>query len=100
MDGLMNVSEVLLSTEFTQPVKVYRKYNGTWDKGVFKEEEVTLYYDMIVSPVNEKEIDMIPEADRIKDAKNFHCLNELYVTSANSENRISDMLEWKCNCKK
>lgn len=95
--ALLNVSEVLLSPEFMQPVKVYRNDNGRWEKGLFKQDEETLFLDMLVSPVNEKVINMIPEADRIKDAKTFHCLDELYITSANGEARTSDMLEWKGN---
>lgn len=94
--ALLDVSEVLLTPEFMQTVKVIRKYGGYWDKGEYKQEEVEMYYDMLVLPVNAKEINMIPEADRMKDAKTFHCLKELYLTSDDKETRTSDVVEWKC----
>ena len=94
---LLNVSEVLLSPEFIQPVKVFRKREGYFDKGKFIQREETFTFDMIVSAVSEKEIEMIPEGDRIKDAKTFHCLQEIFTTQDpdNGEARTSDMLEWK-----
>jgi hypothetical protein len=96
--ALLDVSDVLLSPEFMQPIKVYRKYNGRWEMGKFIQDECTLILDMLVSPVNEREINMIPEGDSIKDAKTFHCLSPLYLTQDDKDSGKtgnSDILEWK-----
>lgn len=97
-NNLIDMTEVMLSTEFTQPVKVYRKQDGHFVKGKFVQTEETFVFDMVVSAVNEKEINMIPEGDRIQDAKTFHCIDELFTTQdTDEEARTSDELEWKNN---
>lgn len=100
--SLLNVSEVLLSPEFMQPVKVYRKYNGRWELGKFVQDEVEITLDMLVCPSSGKDIMKIPEADRIEDTRTFHCLSKLYLTEDygehNSEEvRTSDTVEWNCH---
>lgn len=97
--NLLNVSEVLLSPEFMQQVKVYRKREGYFEKGKFVQREEVFRFDMLVSDVSDKEIEMLPEGDKIKDSKSFHCLEELFVTQddESGEARTSDMIEWKKN---
>lgn len=97
--GLLNVSEVLLSPEFMQPVRVFRQREGFFEKGKFVQREEIYRFDMLVCAVSEKELEMIPEGDRIKDSKSFHCLKELFTTQdiEDGEARTSDMLEWKKN---
>lgn len=99
--SLLNVSEVLMSPEFMQKVKVYRKYNGRWQLGKFIEDEVVLQLDMLVCPSSGRDIMRIPEADRVEDSRTFHCLSKLYLTEdlselGGSEVRTSDIVEWNC----
>lgn len=99
--SLLNVSEVLLSPEFMQPVKVYRKYNGRWELGKFVQDEVEITLDMLVCPSSGKDLMKIPEADRIEDTRTFHCLSKLYLSEDSNdvndqETRTSDVVEWNC----
>ena len=96
MNSLLNLSEALLSPEFLQTVKVYRNIGGYWEKGKFIQEEQVFREEMVVCTASDKEIEMLPEGDRIKDAKTFHCLKELFITQdEENSSRTSDMLEWK-----
>lgn len=44
-----------------------------------------------------KDLEMIPEADRVREAVSFRTTTALYETNETSSNRISDILIWQGN---
>ena len=79
----------------TQVLKVYRS-SGQFIKGKWTESpQSPLYLEIqgIAYPSTEKELDMVPEGDRIKGAITFLSVEEIYTTSR-SLSGISDELEW------
>lgn len=93
---MLDVSEVLLSPEFMQDVEVLRKANGRWEIGKFVQDEFSFTTDALVCIVSDKEINMIPEADRVSESRSFHTLDKIYLTESTDEREAtSDIIVWK-----
>lgn len=98
---MINVAKAITDPRFSQKFKVFRK-SGEWVKGRFTESEKEISMIGVVTPSKPKEIEMIPEGDRVGGEITIHTTRKLYTTrsintsEANEENQgTSDIIEWQ-----
>ncbi len=95
---MINVSRAINDPRFSQLFKVFRK-SGEWEKGRFIEKEKTITINGVITPSKPKEIEMIPEGDRVGGEVTIHTTNKLYTTHLlegdSSEEGTSDIIEWQ-----
>lgn len=93
---MINVSRIVNDYRFSQSFKVFRK-SGEWVKGRFVQSESEIILNGVIAPAKPKEIEMIPEGDRIGGEISIYTTNKLDVTRAlgNGEKGTSDEIEWQ-----
>ncbi|WP_278748198.1 hypothetical protein [Limosilactobacillus oris] len=101
MSDLINVAKAVTDPRFSQKFKVFRK-SGEWVKGRFIESEKEISMIGVIAPSKPKEIEMIPEGDRVGGEITIHTIRKLYTTRSidtsedNEENQgTSDIIEWQ-----
>ena len=94
--GLMK--RVVLGSKLnSQKLKIYRSsgsfVNGRWTEDI----QSPPYFELrgIAYPSSEKELNQVPEGDRVKGAMSFITTEELYVTRQGNAPGLSDKIEWK-----
>lgn len=90
---MINLSRVILSPRLSQKIIVHR-VSGQWIRGewVMGNREVITTRG-IVTVANPKDLEQIPEGDRVTGAMRFLTLHRLYHT--NSAEPISDFVIWR-----
>ena len=95
---MINPSRVLLNPRFRQTWHVYRSEGHFGPGGWIEDIPSPPYFDMsgVAWPSTAKEIEQVPEADRVTGMHTFCSKETLYVTRANDTgDGISDKIEWK-----
>jgi hypothetical protein len=93
---MLNVSRVLQNPHFRQTFRVYRS-EGEFRLGGWVEiAQSPEYFEMsgVAWPSSAKEIQQVPEGDRIQGMHTFATIDPLYVTHASGIPGTSDQLEW------
>jgi hypothetical protein len=88
------------SPALSEPFTIYRTV-GSFQRGGWVATESTQNHPNpqvisargVVTVLNEKELDMVPEGDRVKGAMKFFTTTPLYLTSSAGAN-ISDKVLW------
>ena len=94
----VNVKRVIVSPKFRQVYTVTRT-KGHYEKGKFiLDEPIKFDISGVITVASAKEVNMIPEGDRINGAMVFYSLVPLHTTT-NNPNAISDIIEWQNNIK-
>ncbi|WP_303103838.1 hypothetical protein [Megamonas funiformis] len=92
----VNVKQVILSPKFRQVYTVTRT-KGHYEKGKFiLDEPIKFDISGVITVASAKEVNMIPEGDKINGAMVFYSLVPLHTTT-NNPNAISDIIEWQNN---
>lgn len=103
---MINVSRVLRSPRLSQLLTVYRS-KGYFGLGGWIEEVLSPPYFQtrgVAWPSSAKEIEQVPEADRVKGMHTFATVDNLYVTREGNEENLddddddsglSDQVEWR-----
>jgi hypothetical protein len=94
---MIDVSELIVDPDFAQPYIVHRK-SGAWSEGVFVEGESPLPFNGIIIAANTKDVNMMPEGDRIAGLMVFYTTADkpIFVTRNLSEDQgTSDEIEWR-----
>lgn len=96
MNNLIKVERIVNDPRFTQSFKVFRK-SGEWIKGRFIQSETEITFSGVITPAKPKQIEMIPEGDRVGGEISIHTTTKLYTThSLEGENEgTSDEIEWQ-----
>ena len=96
--GMMNLSRVVLSPRLNvQSLNVYRS-SGSFIAGRWTENAtspVTIPTKGIAYPSSNKELQMMPEGDRVIGAITFFTVDQLYTTRNDPSKGLSDKIEWK-----
>ena len=88
---MINVSRVIKDPRFRQTFKLFRK-EGKFVGGRLQQIEVEQSLSGVIKPASAKEVEMIPEGDRILGGEMvIHTTSELKVTS---DEGTSDEIEW------
>lgn len=95
----LNVSRVINNPQFAQGYTVYRK-TGQWVAGRFVEIENALNYYGTITAANVKDLNQVPEGDRVTGMMCFYSTQPIYVTRDDTDidsNEIgtSDEIEWR-----
>ena len=92
---MLNPSRVLLSRQVRQTLKIFRSTGsfglGGWVEGVPTEISI----QGAAWPSTNKEIQQVPEGDRVQGMISFACKQELYVTRIGETPGTSDQIEWR-----
>ncbi len=90
---LQALQDVVNNPDLGEPFLILRNPGqfgpGGWAAG--KQQQIKAYG--VVSQASAKELDMIPEADRVHEARSFHSSTRMYVTSEDLS-ITSDILVW------
>lgn len=92
---MINVSRAINDTRFVQPFTVYRKSGGEWVNGRWEQSENPIQLSGVISIAKEKDLQMIPEGDRIGGAIVIHSTQELFITHKDGEAGTSDEILWR-----
>jgi hypothetical protein len=96
--SLIDVSEVITDPDFCQDFTVYRRSGGRFQSGGFVPgDEAEVPMSGVVIPLSSKELELIPEAERVKGTMGFWTTSEnpIYVTrNLTSDKDISDVALW------
>ena len=91
---MIDLSLVVTDPRFAQTFSVYRKI-GEWIKGRFEQTEIEIKIVGTISIASAKQIEFIPEGDRIGGEISIHCVKELYTSrNAPNDSGTADELLW------
>jgi hypothetical protein len=94
---MINVGELITDPDFAQEFNVYRS-NGSFVDGVWTEGTPTqIKMTGVVTVMRAREIDQLPEGDRVSGGMNFHTTAILYVSREGTYEGISDKIYWRGN---
>lgn len=87
---MINLSSVVTDPRFAQSFTIFRK-SGEWAAGRFEQSENKINFVGTVSIASAKEIEQIPEGDRVGGEIVIHCTQEIFTTrTGNDLNNSSD----------
>ena len=90
---MIDVSEIINDPDFCQSFTVYRD-SGSWIEGRWVSSTSTLSMSGVISVASAKELNQVPEGDRVEGAIVIHTTDQIYATRAASPAGISDKIEW------
>ena len=96
---MINIAEMMSDPDFAQEYSGIRT-TGTWVNGKFVTSSVNVYFYGPITAANVKDIQMLPEGDRVSGLMVFYTPedNPFYVSQNNAEiEGISDYLIWRGN---
>lgn len=91
---MINLSQVITNPAFCTTFIVYRK-TGKFIKGRFQETEVAIHFKGIITTCKGRDLEQIPEGDRVGGERNILTLQPIYVTRDLENNKgTSDEILW------
>ena len=85
---MINVGRLVTNPKFCTKFTIVTK-TGTWEKGSFVTTETEKEVTGVAVPVSGKALEMVPEADRLKDYMTFYSTTKNPLT-VSSDGTISD----------
>lgn len=95
---MIDVSRVINNPKLAQLYTVHRKVEGQWTLGQgYKQNEIDLILYGPITPINTKDLQQIPEGDRVVGIMAFYSTEPIFVTRDSSVDGTgtSDEIEWK-----
>lgn len=68
---MIDLSELIHDLDFCTNFIVVKESNPVWNKGELTQKEIKLTVEGIVLPSSSKDIELLPEADRVHGLKSF-----------------------------
>ena len=90
--GTIFLDDVVTDPDLAEWYTVERSIDGQFVAGGYTDAKTTLQMYGVVSRDVSKEMDMVPEGDRVKALRAFWSTQEIFLTN---ENGISDVLVWQ-----
>lgn len=93
---MINVAEMIVDPDFAQSYNVVRTV-GSWVKGRFVQTEQVLSFVGPIIAANQKEINMLPEGDRVAGLMVFYTTadNPFKISRTDNEEGLSDQPIWR-----
>lgn len=88
---MIDVGSIVVDPDFAQPYTVHRK-SGAWVAGRWEPTEDDLPYFGAIMVATQRDLNMIPEGDRVSGMMMFFAVKPLNLTS---ETGTSDEITWK-----
>ena len=89
----LDLSDIVQSPEFSQQIKITRSRSGVWFQGKYTDLKKTIVTTGVISATDERDINMIPEGDRVQEMKTIHAIIPLYTTRTGKNQSASDVIE-------
>lgn len=92
---MVNVGKVIRSKRLGCQVITVKRYAASWTDGAYCRDEdnpIILKISAIVTVAKPKDLELVPEGDRVTGAMKFLTNVELHATNGEA---ISDELEWR-----
>lgn len=94
---MISVEEIIEDDDLAQDYIIYRS-QGHWDGGRWIEDTpLQIEARGTISVSSARDIQFVPEADRIRGAMTFHNIAEIYVTRNSPSSGTSDKIYWRGN---
>ena len=94
MKTQLDLSDIVQSPEFSQPISISRGGNGTWFKGKFTASFLNITTFGVISATDERDLRMIPEGDRVEEMKTIHTIIPVYATKSGQKSVKSDIITY------
>lgn len=93
---MINVAEIILDPDFAQWYTITRSVNGQFSWGGYQDLKQTLQTYGVIEPATSKDLEQIPEADRVIGMMAFYATIQLYTTQLLNPgvSGISDQITW------
>lgn len=91
---MMNIGRVLDNPKFRQSFTVYRK-SGQFGAGGYQETETSLPMSGVVTPTTSRDIQQVPEGDRVTESMTFYTKDSLYITHTDGTAGTSDQAVYR-----
>ena len=93
MNTRVNLARVVHSPRMSQKITILRR-GGSWQYGTWVQDENPTELSMrgIVTMANAKDLEMVPEGDRLTGAIKILTTERIYITS---DGEITDMVFWR-----
>ena len=88
---MINVSELIHDPDFCTTF-ILRHRSGTWVDGRFQTTATDSMVTGVVRPANGKELELLPEGDRMKDVKVFYTWEKVQLSE---DENASDEFIWQ-----
>jgi hypothetical protein len=92
---MLDMSEVITDPDFAKEYNVYRSSGYFGEGGWIENDKTTLSVTGPILPTNSKDLQQVPEGDRIIGNMTFYSTIELFETRNGDNKGTSDELEWK-----
>ncbi len=97
---MISVEEIIDDVDFAQRFTILRS-EGEFVDGVWTELEVDeISVSGVIVPTSPRDLNRLPEGDRVSAAVSFYSKKELRVTRTGNTPGTSDMIRWKGDCYK
>jgi hypothetical protein len=84
---LLNVSRVVSNPMFATSFSLLRSTGGDFaTNGVWADTQTTVPMWGIVKPATAKELEQVPDGDRVKEVKSFHSTQQMFITHVDGVN--------------
>lgn len=93
---MINLSRVITDPRMAQkqPFTVWRK-STTWQRGRPVSTELPISIDGIITPANPRDLQQVPEGDRVGGEITILTIQPIYVTRSDDDDQgTSDEVEW------
>jgi len=92
--ALINISSMIVNPLFAQDVVVTRSA-GHFAIGGWVEDTPSSYtYRGVILPTTSRDIEQVPEGDRVTESMTFYTRERLYVTRGGDDEGISDIITY------
>jgi hypothetical protein len=91
---MINISRVINDKRITQTFTAYRK-SGSWIAGRWVQNENPVQLVGVISIAKERDIQQVPEGDRVGGEIAIYSTQALFVTQAQSNTGTSDEVMWQ-----
>lgn len=96
---MINVGELITDPDFCQTFTVYRNIGFWSSEGIFETSETSFRTTGVITPLKTKELDQLPEGDRIQGGVNIYTNVALFTThlkaAATTDGYVSDEVVWQ-----
>ena len=89
---MINVEELILDPDFGQTYTVTRSV-GTFGPGGFQNRQTQFRIFGVIEPITAKDLEQVPEGDRVIGLMTFYSTVPLYITSVENSG-LSDQITW------
>jgi hypothetical protein len=93
---MISVEEVVNDQDVAQIFTILRSTNGKFVSGIWTTDQVSIPSYGPIRPATPRDLEMVPEGDKVKEVKIFWSAQPIYATHATDGiGGSSDLLQWK-----